>query len=290
MKPDGIKTAKPELLRAPVNKILEHSLVDGPGNRTAVFLQQCNIDCKYCHNPETKRLCCHCGSCVEQCPVHALRMEGGRVLWDYKGCINCDSCIRVCPYQSSPKVRELTVEEVFQEISANLPFIRGITVSGGECTLYPEFLRELFERCHDVGLTCLIDTNATIPLWNSPVMEFCDGVMLDVKSWSADVFRTLTGVDNRIVKENLRELAKMNKLEEIRVVCLEGWVDAEAVIYGIAETVSDRIRAKTLLKLIRFRSAGVTGELSQRAAPSVDYMETLRVTASKCGFLNIRVI
>ena len=39
------------MISAPVNKILPYSVVDGPGNRTAVFLQGCNINCRYCHNP-----------------------------------------------------------------------------------------------------------------------------------------------------------------------------------------------------------------------------------------------
>ena len=52
-----------------VNRIIPFSSVDGPGNRTAVFLQGCNIDCKYCHNPETRHMCEECGVCVEQCPV-----------------------------------------------------------------------------------------------------------------------------------------------------------------------------------------------------------------------------
>ena len=29
------------------------SWVDGPGNRFAVFLQGCNLDCLACHNPHT---------------------------------------------------------------------------------------------------------------------------------------------------------------------------------------------------------------------------------------------
>ena len=43
--------------RVPVNKIIPFSAVDGPGNRTAIFLQGCNFDCRYCHNPETRNLC-----------------------------------------------------------------------------------------------------------------------------------------------------------------------------------------------------------------------------------------
>ena len=36
-----------------VRRILPFSSVDGPGNRTAIFLQGCNFNCLYCHNPET---------------------------------------------------------------------------------------------------------------------------------------------------------------------------------------------------------------------------------------------
>jgi pyruvate-formate lyase-activating enzyme len=36
-----------------INKILNFSSVDGPGNRLVVFTQGCNLNCLYCHNPET---------------------------------------------------------------------------------------------------------------------------------------------------------------------------------------------------------------------------------------------
>ena len=66
-----LAAAEPGCGRVPVNKIIPFSAVDGPGNRTAVFLQGCNFDCRYCHNPETRNLCRNCGSCVEKCPKGA---------------------------------------------------------------------------------------------------------------------------------------------------------------------------------------------------------------------------
>ena len=68
--------------RVPVNKIIPFSAVDGPGNRTAVFVQGCNFNCRYCHNPETRSLCRSCGECVEKCPKQALYIENGKVLED----------------------------------------------------------------------------------------------------------------------------------------------------------------------------------------------------------------
>ncbi|MGM9942993.1 MAG: 4Fe-4S cluster-binding domain-containing protein, partial [Erysipelotrichaceae bacterium] len=41
------------MIKAPVNKIISFSNVDGPGNRTSIFFQSCPFHCLYCHNPET---------------------------------------------------------------------------------------------------------------------------------------------------------------------------------------------------------------------------------------------
>lgn len=132
------------MTRAPINKIIPLSLVDGPGNRTSVFFQGCNLTCAYCHNPETQRLCSHCGICVSGCPTRALTNATGVVNWNYDTCISCDQCINICPSFASPRVRNMTPDEVFNEVQKNIPFIRGITVSGGECSLYPNFIKELF--------------------------------------------------------------------------------------------------------------------------------------------------
>ena len=274
----------------PVNRILEYSLVDGPGNRTVIFLQGCNIACHYCHNPETQKICLNCGVCIESCPPKALSMENEMVVWNEERCIGCDACISVCLHQSSPKVKWMTVSQIMGKVSSSMPFIRGITVSGGECSLYMDFLIKLFQACKEKNLSCLMDCNGTIPVWNHQVMDYCDGVMLDVKAWSGECFRALTGGTNDVLRENLQRIAALGKLTEIRIVCVEGEVDAEECICGIADTLGmDEIK-KTLLKLIRFRPVGVRGGWERKPIPTVSYMEKLSSLAEERGFIDVRII
>lgn len=276
------------MAQAPVNKILPLSVVDGPGSRAVIFLQGCNFQCAYCHNPETQKLCDSCGDCVEGCPAGALRLERGKVAWDEGKCQSCDACVKTCARHASPKVTMMSASETYEKVRQCLPFIRGITVSGGECTLYPDFLFELCSMAKKDGLTCLLDSNGSVDLSLHPkLVELCDGVMLDVKSWESGVHRALTGSDNLIVKKNLLYLADMGKLAEVRVVCLENEADADAVIAGVADAVGPENTKKLLIKLIRFRRFGVRGRLENALSPGPGYMETLISKASLCGFENI---
>lgn len=277
-------------MKVPVNKIIPLSVVDGPGNRTSIFLQKCNIACKYCHNPETQQMCSGCGICVDECPVRALTQKDGTICWDEKICVQCDTCIRVCPSYASPKIRYMDAREVFEEVKKSIPFIRGITVSGGECTLYPQFMTELFLLAKEEGLTCYIDSNGCVDLSEYPgLMAVCDKVMLDVKAWDEAVFQSLTGRGNGIVKKNLSYLAENRKLEEVRIVCLEDAVDVENTIRGISETVHPYL-ADFTLKLIAFRNHGVRTELKEREMPSREEMEKWNGIAVSCGFSNIRIV
>ena len=279
------------MISVPVNKIIPVSYVDGLGCRTSIFLQKCNISCAYCHNPETQRMCISCGKCVTGCPTGALSInDNKKVIWDIKKCIYCDLCINICPHYASPRITMMTAKEVYEIVKKNIPFIRGITASGGECTLYPEFLEELFTYAKVDGLSCLIDSNGTIDLSIYPgLISKCDGVMLDVKSWDPVVFKNLTSGENNTVKKNLAYLAENDKLEEIRIVCLPGEVDAEEVLHGIINTI-DKKTIVIPLKLIKFRRFGVKGRLENSQSPSDEYMVSLQQKASKLGFGQVSII
>lgn len=219
-----------------VRKIIAQSTVDGQGNRTAIFLQGCNIRCAYCHNPETQAM-------------------------------------------HDPEAREMSVAEVMDEVRKGIPFIRGITVSGGECMLQTDFLTALFKAVKELAietnhpLTCLIDSNGTIPFSAYPeLMKVCDGVMLDIKAWEAGVYHQLTQAkDNEVVKQNFVWLLTHNILTEVRIVCLPDRVDIENILRHIAE-IFDSIGKNVPVRLLRFRPHGVVGELANHPMPSGDQM------------------
>lgn len=276
-------------LFAPVNKIIPFSLVDGPGSRCSIFLQGCNIACAYCHNPETQNLCYECGLCVDQCPAGALYRQGKHVRWNKDACVQCDTCIHVCPHKASPKIEWLTPRDVFDIVNSYQPFIRGITVSGGECMLHPEWMRELFGLCREAGLGTLIDSNGCVDFArHDDLLAVTDGVMLDVKAWDDGVFRRLTGHGNDAVKRNLALLADAGKIQELRIVVVPDWNDPEATIAGIAEVLGERV-ATTPLKLIRFRRFGVVGELADAASPTDERMAELEELARATGFTDIQL-
>ncbi|MBR4392440.1 MAG: YjjW family glycine radical enzyme activase [Oscillospiraceae bacterium] len=243
-------------MKAPVNKIIPFSNVDGPGNRTAIFFQGCPFNCLFCHNPETIHLCRNCGLCVEKCPAGALNLTGtGQVVWDSAKCVQCDSCIKICPCDASPKIRWMTVEDVLREIRRAAAYIEGITTSGGECTLQNEFLIELFTEVRKLGKTCLIDSNGSFDFEEDPrVLKVSEGVMLDVKAVGQAWSDELISFPRDMVLKNLDYLLSVGKLHEVRTLIFP---DRDAENEETVRYVSKHIGEGCGYKIIRYRPYGV---------------------------------
>ena len=274
--------------RAPVNRIIPFSAVDGPGNRTAVFLQGCSFRCKYCHNPETIRLCTHCGNCLSVCPTGALSLREGKVCYDRSRCVMCDACIKACPNSSCPRIREMSAEETMEEIRRNLPFIRGVTVSGGECTLHQDYLLALSPLVRREGLTLLLDSNGSYDFaGDDAFLEAVDGVMLDVKAWDPEEHLSLIRRGNETVLKNLCFLAKKGKLAEVRTVVIPDEMNAAQTVEQVSRTLVSLGAGQVPYKLIRFRPMGVREEFKHFRSPFSAELDALERLARSIGMRRI---
>ena len=280
------------MMKAPVNKIIPFSNVDGPGNRMSIFFQGCPFNCRFCHNPETIHLCLSCGERVKRCPAGALRFDAeGKVVWDSKVCVQCDTCIKVCPHDASPKIRWMTVEEVLAEVRRALPYIAGITTSGGECTLQNEFLIALFSEVRKLGKTCLIDSNGSFDFEADPrVLEVSEGVMLDVKAVGKDWSDELISFPRDMVLKNLDYLLQAGKLYEVRTLIFPGRDrENEETVRYVAEHIQDGC----YYKIIRYRPYGVREryqKLLGEFETDADYAERFAALARELGATKAYVV
>lgn len=277
--------------QAIVNKIIPFSSVDGPGNRTVVFLQGCGFDCKYCHNPETINKCINCGKCVNYCKTGAISMSEGEIHYDSSKCVLCDECIHHCDNLASPRTKVMTTDEVIALIAKNVPFIRGLTVSGGECTRWRDFLVELFTKAKKLGLNTLLDSNGSYPFEkDEELMNVTDGVMLDVKAWNPTEHKALTGNSNEVVLDNFRYLLKANKLFEARTVVVPELMNAEETIDMVSKEIVKYSCCNARYKIIKYRDNGVRPEYKNIIPPEDEFLHKLRDIAYANGLTDIILI
>lgn len=277
-----------------INKIIKFSNVDGPGNRMAIFFQGCNFNCDYCHNPETINICKKCYNCLSKCPTKALiKDEMKNIIWNEALCCECDECIKSCKFNSSPKIKEYSVEELLEEISKVKNFIKGITVSGGESTLHYEFITELFIQVKKKwpNLTCFVDTNGGIRLKDEKYKAFVentDAFMLDVKAWEKNEHLKLTDKSVDVVIENLYFLRDIEKLFEVRTVVVSKNLNNKLTVENVSKSIGEK---NIRYKIIKYRHFGVREEKKEKLySPSDKELEELAKLAEKNGVKNTLII
>lgn len=135
----------------------------------------------------------------------------------------------------------MTVDEIMEQIERTKNYLRngGVTVSGGEPLMQPEFVAEIFHRCHQINLHTALDTSGYIaPELAKSVLKNTDLVLLDIKSYHADLFRQVTGVTIEPTLNFARYLAQISQPVWIRFVLVPGLTDVEDNVVSIAEFVS----------------------------------------------------
>lgn len=201
-----------------INKVIPLSNVDGPGNRLVIFLQECNLNCLYCHNFETINQCNNCLACVATCPAKALSEVDGKVQYDESICIDCDTCIYTCPNNATPKSFNKTSAEVIKMVLSYKDFIDGVTFSGGEATLQHQEVIEVVKGIKEYDINVLIDSNGYFDYDEVQALtDLVDGYMIDLKTLNNS--ESLIGVENTPL-DNIKRLIKANKLAELRTVDL----------------------------------------------------------------------
>ena len=260
-------------ITATVTNISRCSLHDGPGVRTVVYLKGCGLRCRWCHNPETLSAkpeimyiptkCIHCGRCLELCPEHHV-VDGNDMKFIREGCIKCGKCAQNCPAGAlEMSGKTMTVEEVFQEVVKDKHYYDstggGITLSGGECLLHPEFSAALLKKCKDEGIHTTIET-ASYVSWESVemVLPFVDLVYADLKIADPEKHREYTGQDNYKIIENIRKMSGIHSNIILRTPLIPGVNDSEeemAAFAKIINTLGEGVQAAELLRYNNLASA-----------------------------------
>ena len=234
-----------------VFNIQKFSVNDGPGIRTVVFLKGCPLRCAWCANPESqmtreqvlweKDKCLHCGHCREICPEGAVAIHEAQIRIDSNRCSACQACIVECPAQALKMEGERkSVRQVLNVVMQDLPFYEesggGLTLSGGELLMQPDFAWNLLAAAKEDGLhTCCETTGMAVPDVFDRVMEPVDELLFDLKHWDAEEHRKGTGVTNTLPIENMRRAIQNGKCVLPRIPVIPRFNDSLTDAAGLAE-------------------------------------------------------
>jgi len=227
-------------MTAKIFNIQSFSTNDGPGIRTVVFFQSCNLRCLWCHNPESwednppiaflKEKCIACGACINICAAHSNII--GEI--DRSLCKSCGRCSDVCCSGAlSHQCREFTPQELWKILAVDKAYFQngagGITFSGGEAMLQVDFLAEMVKICREEGVHTAVDTAGHVPYeWLKKVNP--DLFLYDIKA--VEKYKFLTGVDGILILENLRRLIEDGYKVQVRVPCVPGANWDELAVIG----------------------------------------------------------
>jgi pyruvate formate lyase activating enzyme len=213
---------------------------------------------------------------VEACPEQAISFsaENGPAT-DVDQCQLCGGCVAVCLSSAKEIIgAEMTVAQVITEIEKDLTFYDesggGVTFSGGEPLMQPQFLLALLSQCRTRKIHTAIDATCYAePELVLHAARQCNLFLCDLKHTDASMHERFTGVDNRLILSNIRRLSEAGAEIIIRITIVPGFNDDPANIDKTADfAASLAIRS---IDIRSYNSAG--GEKADRLASNFEPME-----------------
>jgi pyruvate formate lyase activating enzyme len=219
-----------------VAEIQHFCMHDGDGIRTTIFFKGCPLNCKWCHNPETKKYtsqllfyknkCMGCKSCETVCQNKAHLVGLEHTILREK-CTKCFDCVKICPTKALENCGvDYSIEELIKHIEKDVAFYGnngGVTLSGGEPFSQGPFLIELLKACKKRGINTAVETcgYANFELIKSAI-EYVDTFLYDIKDTNETRHKEYTGVSNKLILENLLLVDSLGAKTRIRCILVNG--------------------------------------------------------------------
>ena len=199
-------------------EIKRNSLDDGPGIRTVIFFKGCPLSCAWCQNPEgrsprpdisfDKKKCIGCKTCINICTNHALNRHPDYFV-NREKCDLCYECAANCPTEAlAPVGRAMQVDEIVETVKKDIPFFKtsggGVTLSGGEATMYMPFAGKLLRALKEEGIHTLIETCGHFDLdqFSKRLYPWLDHIYYDLKFLEPGLHEKYCGVSNEKILDN----------------------------------------------------------------------------------------
>jgi len=258
---------------------------DGPGIRTTVFFKGCPLRCLWCHNPEgiqrrkhlsyIARKCVNCGTCAAICPdVH--HMIDGKHGIDWSACTSKGNCVARCPAGALELIgREITVEALVADVMKEKRYYQGrrggVTISGGEPAMQPEFLLAVVQELKKEGVHVALETSGICDfrVYES-VLPYVDLFLYDCKETDSELHRKFTGFDNKLILENLRRLYKAKAAILVRCPVIKGLNDREDHFKNLA-ALSRELPDLVGIEILPYHKLGVSKAEHMGLEPQEEY-------------------
>lgn len=290
--------------RGLIFRVQAHSVHDGPGCRTTVFLNGCPLKCLWCSNPEgqytrpvilwSDARCVRCGKCIDACPHNAVYITDDRtgLARDRTLCSICETqeCLGACLNEGVALSGEYySIDDLMRIFHRDRTFWGskgGVTFSGGEPLFQKNFMSAMLPECKKAFIHVTIETTLFVSTdFLFDVAGYIDWVFCDIKHMEPAVHKKVTGVDNKLILKNIQLLAsdpQWNGFMIVRIPVIPGINDYEENIRETAKYVrSCDLEAINILPFhrlgeMKYRQLDMEYKLRGVDAPTEERMQKVK--------------